>query len=253
MSTRRLGIIQSRGLGDLIIALPIAQHYREQGWDVYWPICEEFYPSMQGAAPWVHWIPVPTDAGGEFFYDEPLTRLKNFQCNDVICLYNFLSNQPTLKDQPFYQIAKFDEFKYRKAGVAFHKKWTLNQCITRNPEREQALRQRVVRQPDYLVYHRHGSDNYEAELDLSYLPAEWQQIEITEITDNIFDWLGVLEQAQALILVDSCFSNLVDQLDLPVEKYFVPRSHIQNTPVLGSEWTTLEPSPAVAKRISIFA
>jgi len=34
---------------------------------------------------------------------------------------------------------------------------------------------------------------------------------------------------------------MVDQLDIPVDKYWVPRSHIQLTPVLGSSWTILDP------------
>ena len=76
---KTLGIIQSRGLGDLVIALPIAGHYHDQGYDIIWPILDQFVPSMEAAAPWVKWVPLPYDAPGRYFYDIPMERLKNFK------------------------------------------------------------------------------------------------------------------------------------------------------------------------------
>ena len=32
---KKLGLIQTRGLGDIIISIPIAHHYHRQGWEVY--------------------------------------------------------------------------------------------------------------------------------------------------------------------------------------------------------------------------
>jgi hypothetical protein len=236
----KLGIIQSRGLGDIIIALPIAKHYADQGYEVYWPVCQQFWASVKDTAPWVKWIPIPEDSRGDFFYTEPMKRLKAFKCDETMCLYQSLNVAPELSEVPWFQIQKFDEFKYTKAGVSFLKKWTLKDCITRNPEREQKLYDRMVKQEQYAVIHSEGS-TYKFRPDTSSLPPEWQQIELTSATDNVFDWLKILEGAQALIMLDSVFSNLVDMLDLQVDKYWIPRSHIHLTPVLGSEWTILEP------------
>jgi hypothetical protein len=49
-------------------------------------------------------------------------------------------------------------------------------------------------------------------------------------------------------------SNIVDQLRITesVDCYFIPRSHIHLTPVLGGAWTVLDPDPEVLRRISIF-
>ena len=91
---KRLGLIQSRGLGDIVIALPIALHYHTRGWDIYWPICEEFVPSVIDHVPWIKWIPIKTD-NGAFFYDVPMQRLKNFQCDEVICLSLIHISEPT--------------------------------------------------------------------------------------------------------------------------------------------------------------
>ena len=98
----KLGIIQSRGLGDIIIALPIARYYLDElGYEqVLWPVCEEFYSHVKEAAPWVKWIPVPTDTRGDFFYTEPEKRLKNFKVDEILCLYQALNVRPELSQQP---------------------------------------------------------------------------------------------------------------------------------------------------------
>jgi hypothetical protein len=36
------------------------------------------------------------------------------------------------------------------------------------------------------------------------------------------------------------FSNIIDQLQIDVDKYWIPRSHIHQTPVLGCQWEILE-------------
>ena len=251
---QRLGIIQSRGLGDLIIALPIADYYRQQGRDIYWPICEEFMSSMTQAVPWVHWIPIPTDSGS-FFYDVPRQRLKNLGVEEVICLYQSLTGHPEFAQRPEFQITGFDQIKYHIAGVPFLRKWLLKDCIIRNPEREHALKDRLKIKDNepYVVVHLEGSD-YKTAIDPSWIPQGWRTIEVTAITDSIFDWIGVLEGAESIIAVDSVMANLVDQLGIAdqVDSYFLPRSHIHLTPVLGCAWTVLDPSPDVLRRITIF-
>lgn len=238
----KLGIIQSRGLGDLLITLPIAKYYRDQGYTVHWPICQAFWPSVRDTAPWVNWIPIPEDSRGDFFYKEPKKRLEALKCDEIICLYQSLNVVPELSEVPWFQIQKFDEFKYTKAGVPFRHKLRLAECITRNPEREQRLYDRMVNAEGkpYAVVHSEGS-TYKFRPDTSTLPSDWQIIDITEATDCVFDWLKIIEGAQAVIMLDSVFSNMVDMLDIQVDKYWIPRSHIHLTPVLMSDWTILEP------------
>lgn len=251
---QRLGIIQSRGLGDLVIALPIADYYRQQGWDIYWPICEEFMQSMTLSVPWVHWIPVPTDSGA-FFYDVPKQRLKNLGVEEIICLYQSLTGHPEFAQRPEFQITGFDQIKYHIAGVPFLHKWRLKDLITRNTEREQQLKDQLgikVGQP-YVAVHLQGSD-HRAGIDPNWIPKDWQIVEVKPQTQSVFDWIGVLEGADCIIAVDSVIANLVDQLGIAdqVDSYFIPRSHIHLTPVLGCAWRVLDPSPDVLKKITIF-
>jgi hypothetical protein len=235
---KKLGIIQTRGLGDIVIALPIANHYRREGWDVLWPIVDEWVEPLSKSIPWIKWIPMVPDQG-LFFYHTPLERLKNFKCDEILPLYQALTGQ-TFHDEAFFQHTKFDQYKYFKAGVPFHEKWRLAECIIRDPVAEQSLFDKLVINPNYVVVHLEGSD-HRAAWDPSMVPSDWQIIEITpSITNNVFDWLTILERAQSLILVDSVFANIVDQMNIGDDRYFIPRSHIGLTPVLGNHWTWLD-------------
>lgn len=253
--TKRLGIIQSRGLGDLIIALPIADYYKKQGWEVYWPIDQQFLPSMQSAAPWVHWIPLVADLRGLYFYDVPLERLRNLKCDEIITLYQALSSLPELSTRPEFQILKFDQAKYHIAQVPFTDKWLLSEIINRNPQRETALKNKILGaySGPYCCVHLQGSTAIAA-YDPAWIPENYKIIEITAQTDNIFDWLLLLEEAEAIIAIDSVIANLVDQMGInqTVESYFIPRSHIQLTPVLRGPWNYLDPDPKTAQTIKIF-
>lgn len=236
--TRRIGIIQSRGLGDLIIALPIALHYKEAGYDeILWPICEEFISTMRKCAPWVEWIPLKTTRDGSFFYFHAYNNLKYRDCEDIICLYQFLSNMPQLSDPDLFPILKFDQYKYAVAGVPFKNKQRLAECITRDPVAEDRVYNAVVTGDKYIVVHDQGSD---VRVDLDWSEAEaagYQVVKIREgVSDNALDWLRVLEGAESLYLIDSCYSNLVDGLDMHRDKWFIRRSKMDLTPVLLSDW-----------------
>jgi hypothetical protein len=139
---------------------------------------------------------------------------------------------------------KFDQYKYAKAGVPFLNKWSLGDFLVRDGAEEDRVYAAVVdkSKKGYIVTHLAGSDKTVG-LDLSEAEADgYQVINITEgVTSNATAWLTVLEGAEALYLIDSCYSNLVDQLELAVPKTFIRRSKMDLTPVLGSEWSFMSP------------
>lgn len=236
----KLGIIQSRGLGDVVIALPIAHHYHQQGWEIHWPICEEFIPHFQHHVPWVNWHPVTTDRGS-FFYEQPMKILTALGCDEIIPLYQALTGQK-FHEEPYFQYTKFDQYKYIRAGVNFLKKWTLADCITRDSAAEQQVFDQVTDGRPYAVMHLEGSD-HRAVFDRSAIPLDWNVIEITPmITPSIFNWLGVLESAESIICVDSVVANLVDQMSIGDDLYLIARSHIGLTPVYAQPWQWLDKS-----------
>lgn len=245
---KKLGIIQTRGLGDIIIALPIADYYREQGWEIYWPVAEAWVEQLNSVAPWIKWIPIIVDQG-PFFYDIPMQRLRNFGVDEVLCLYQSLTGHPEFTKEPWFQHVSFDRYKYYKAGVPFHRKWELDKCITRNPKREAELYFKKVKNPNYVVTHLQSSVG-PVRYDPAIIPDGWDVINITD-EGYVFDWIKIIENAQAVIMVDSAFANMTDQLNIPVDKYFIPRTHIQLTPVFGNHWTYLE-NPDLDPRVKIF-
>jgi hypothetical protein len=165
-----------------------------------------------------------------------MRALKNFKCDEILPLYQALTGHK-FHEELYFQQTKFDQYKYIKAGVPFLNKWKLNECITRDLTKEQWLYDQVVINPQYAVVHLQGSD-HRAKFDPTIIPSEWQTIEIDDTrSTSIFDWLTVLERAQSIVCVDSVYSNLVDQLSIGTDRYFIPRSHIGLTPVLGLDWT----------------
>ena len=244
MTKKKLGIIQSRGLGDIAIALPIADYYVKEGWEVHWPICREFLSHFYPVAPQIVWHPVETDSGS-FFWDQPQKILDTVGVDEKICLYQALTGHPEFTEPAWFQHTKFDQYKYAQAGVPFHRKWQLAQAIQRQWSREEELYRQITAQigegKPYCLVHLQGSD-HRADFDTSVLNPEWPCIEITDLTDSVWDWCTAIDRAEAVIFVDSVYSNITDQLALNTDegRYFIPRSHIGLTPVLGQHWNWLE-------------
>jgi len=238
------GIIQARGIGDIVIALPIAKYYQEQGDEIYWPICTEFIDTFREYAPWVNWIAVDTDPEGRFFFNTPLQRLQAAGCDlkEVLYLYQFLSSTPELTDPELYNILKFDQYKYQVAGVPFRHKWLLNSCIQRRADSERALFDQVKPTGRYAVAHLSGSNTkVDAGIAQNFLDPAVRVINVDDYKyTSIFDWIPIIEGAEALICLDSCIANMVDQLciDGP-QLYWIRRSPWDLTPVLGSAWTVV--------------
>jgi len=245
MTQKKLGIIQSRGLGDIVIALPIARHYHDEGYQIHWPICREFISHFEHTVPWITWHPVTTDAGS-FFLHQPMKTLEDLGCDEIIPLYQALTGQ-NYHEEVWFQHTKFDQYKYIRAGVPFRNKWRLADCITRQPDREQQLLAEVRQQlpngrPDepYCLVHLDGSD-HRADFDQTIIPEGMSAVELTAASDSIWDWLSVIQSAHAVILVDSVYSNIVEQMSLLDDdsRYFIPRSHIGLTPVQINHWNWL--------------
>ena len=253
------GIIQSRGLGDIIIALPIARHYFDRGDEIVWPICAEFYSSVKDHVSWVNWISIPTDERGAYFLETPLSVFREWGVDpdEALYLYQFLSSVPELTDPELYNILKFDQYKYQVAGVPFVKKWDLGRCISRSNAGELALRDRLASagllDGRYAVVHLTGSSARVDESLVTFLDPAVKIINVDLYkTDSIFDWIGVLEGAEAIVCLDSAVANMVDQLCITgPELYWIRRSSWDLTPVLGQQWTIVPTNLPIKEPVRI--
>ena len=233
----KVGLIQTRGIGDIIIAAPIAHYFIAQGHEVFWPVESSFYPFVQAAFPDIRFIPVYEEQTGfatvDYFLNQPKAELERRGCDAIFCLYSHLLDLDIVDKQLAWSL-KFDEYKYAIAGVPFEQKWQLR--VTRNPKREQELFDRLAIHGQYIVIHDQG-EGFKLDIQLpDDLQRDYQVVRISAVTANPFDWLGVIERAGMLLCVDSCFANLVEQLNLCPHKYLFLRSHTRGTPVFKNGW-----------------
>ena len=234
----KIGLIQTRGLGDIIIAAPIAQYFIAQGHEIYWPIDSTFIDSFQFAFPEINFIPInPLESkpnSKEYFYATPSLELQKIKCEKIFCLYSHLSGHDP-ENIRYQQSLTFDMYKYAITNVPFVQKWNLK--LQRNRAREDALfkNNELLQTESYSVIHEEGSNFKMGVSDI--IPHKGERlIKITSLTDNFFDWLGIIEKATTIYFIDSVYANLVDQLNFVNNKYLFLRSPSPFTPVYRSNW-----------------
>lgn len=241
---KRVGFIQTGGIGDLLMILPIADYYEEQGWEIVWPVDPRFVAMFRRAKPSVNFVPVEgTPAERRSYYiDHPLRIVSEYTCEKTIMFYVPMFGW-NIGDPRLARSLKFDEYKYAMAGVPFRRKWQLK--YERDLKREEALYESLKIDGKYVCIHEEGAD---VRVPIAVPPEIAQDrriIRIQPLTDSIFDWRLTLERASRLILTDSCFANLVDQLSLTVEKDLVLRSMASISPVFAAGWNYVYVDPSM--------
>jgi hypothetical protein len=241
----RIGLVQTGRVGDIIIALPIAAAFAEQGHEVLWPVNSAYLSFLPDAAPWVKFIPVtlktPDTWGKEELFEIPHAELVARRCDAIHVLYSALrsENGPlpgAVQNERLAQFLKFDEYKYAVTGIPFSEKWNLK--LKRDLAREARFFDSLRITRPFICVHRIGS-NFTADIAI---PEEWKtEFQMVEIDGpgTPFDWITTLERASKLLMIDSSFANLVEQLNLPNEKYMLLRSPGLLTPVYRNGWQFL--------------
>jgi hypothetical protein len=197
------------------------------------------------AKPSIDFVPVqgsPSD-GRAYYVDLPLQIVNQYSCERTILFYSNTADAlgMNISDTRLAGSLKFDEYKYAMAGVPFTRKWSLT--VNRDVEREQRLFDSLKIDEPFVCIH---DETFQARFPVPIPPEvakEFRIIRVSPKTDSIFDWLLTLERASQLILVDSCFAHLVDQLKLPVKKTLVVRNTFWSTAVYRSEWRFVFPDP----------
>jgi hypothetical protein len=234
----KLGIIQTRGLGDIVIAAPIAMYYISRGCEVYWPIDSDFIPSFSCAFPKIKFIPIDKSTTGcstiNYFYNAPLEELKRLNCDSIICLYSHLGDFD-LGQRKLQASFNFDAYKYAVAKVPFREKWNFHP--KRNLISEAKLFELLDLNPaeKYIIVHEEGSD-FKMSICSFLSDKNIRIVQVRPITNNIFDWIGVIENCSQAYMIDSVYANIIEQLNLKIEKTFFTRSQSNFTPTLINQW-----------------
>jgi ADP-heptose:LPS heptosyltransferase len=210
---KKLGIILPGKIGDIIICLPIAKHYYDHGYDIYWPIYNELINNFNDYINYVKFIPTYSPDR----ITESFNLIKQHNC-EVLDL-SFTSPGSWHNENTKHYLSQkersFDEFRYFLANVDFQKKWTLS--IERKFEREEALYYNLVKKSRFCLIQKHSSDS-KIEKDIDVSNYEGQIIEINPYSQSVFDWIGIIEKAERILLIESCFTNLIEQLKIKNNK-----------------------------------
>jgi len=214
-----IGIIQPGRLGDIIICLPIAKHYHDLGYSVYWPIFENYVKMFNEAIDYVHFLPVTGDVYG--CVHQAKGAFINYKVDKIIDLAaTFPGSSVTeryVAEGDGFGWEKFDEFKYKMAEVPFKKKWDLQ--YKRNLKSEDDVYNLYVKSEKYDVFsltHSRGRVN-------KTIQSKYQLIELNE-NHSIFHWRKVFEKAQNICLVDSAISNFVEQINTTNNKVLIQKN-----------------------------
>lgn len=227
---KNLGIIQPGRLGDIIICLPIAKHYSELGYKVFWPVFDKYINNFLDTIDYVHFLPTVSDI--HTCVPQAKGILFNYEISKVVDLAatfpGSMITEEYDKSGSGLGFEKFDEFKYRMAEVPFEKKWTLE--YKRDLKAEDELYKKYVKSDKYDVVsltHSKGKVNKQIE-------SKYQLIEMNE-KHNIFHWRKILENAQSICLVDSAVSNFVEQINISGKKIMI-KKYAQPLPVYKNNW-----------------
>jgi len=109
-------------------------------------------------------------------------------------------------------VSSWDEGFYVCCGIPFEKRWT--SCkINRNLDRENHLKQKlgIAENDKFVLVHDQGGWGGKHELIIS---SDLKKIYLEPITDSIFDWCGVAEQAEEVHCIDSSFVHLAQTLNI---------------------------------------
>jgi|TARA_B100001964_G_scaffold56754_1_gene64166 hypothetical protein len=234
---KKLGLIQTGGLGDIHIALPIAFYYHKREFEIYWPIFDHWVEQMKHYVPWVNWVGISKE-NKERAYKEPISILDSLKVDKKIPLYSFLGTNLELSNTPYFPHVSFDEFKYIKADVPFHEKWNLNQCIRRDQKRENLIFDKYVKQENYIVTHLKAS-THTVDFDRSIIPENFQIIEINN-DGFVLDWLKTIEKAKMVFMTNSVMANITEQLNIGKSRHYIPRTNVFMNPTFINKWRWLK-------------
>jgi hypothetical protein len=263
----KIGFIQLRGAGDCLIAVPIAKFLYDKGMSIEWVIDEKFYTAFKYAVPYVNFHPlsveektIQSNIRNPYWFETPRQMLIDAGCDEVISfpyeetLHFDKIGMPSRLIDPVAIRAKdlrlafhttFDQFKYAVCNVPFEEKWNLD--IRRDLKREEEFYNKVIKskKKPYVVTHLTGAMgriqfNLDTKAFIESIGLKNHEIiDISPLSDNIFDWITIIEKSSCFIGLDSFYVNLIDQMNLKIPKYFIRRSPLNFTPVLRNNWDFL--------------
>lgn len=138
-----------------------------------------------------------------------------------------------------YSNMLFDEVFYTSIGLKFEKRWT-DFYIERDLQREQELYKRLIQTDDYIFVHDDSSRMFNIHFsdtsNNSFIIRPQQAY-----TNNIFDYIGIIENAKEIHVMDSCFKHIVESIDVKTDELYyyvsVRGTGVDNMSTCRKKWT----------------
>jgi hypothetical protein len=211
-------IRQPAGIGDILFCKKIGVIYNSFGFEVNWPITkamENIIPYIE--TPYINYIPE-----GQPFPNSDLYSMPRFSTQpETGTDFKYLP----LQFSTDYLSGLIMDSKYKLAGIDYSD-WVSYMGVKRNKEKEKALYHDILnlkKDEDYILANwTYGS--YPNSVRRPF-PINTESKKVIEITDkdgfSVFDWCKVIENAETIHMMDTCFSIIAEALTLKAKSLFL--------------------------------
>lgn len=265
--------IQPGKLGDLIVTTPIAKYYHEKGYEVHWPVFDNFknyFKSFEHISSFTLGVEIDSyayyrnqridsaaphvfnEAGQAFFakLDEWIQSADDFKIVDFCFTFpghiNSHNNQLT---SVFTSAGKnWIDLKYHLAKAPLNTRWQYS--WQRNAPKEDKLLEFIKQ----YAMKKYGSEKY----SIVHTYRGGKNLKKTEVVNpinfsyikgyEIYDWYKVLLNAESIVCVDSCLTHFVEVIPefKNIKKYYLGSEELHFHPymrnILLNNWINFSDS-----------
>jgi len=226
-------IIQPGAYGDIILCAPIAKHYKDLDYEVFWPVRREFFNLVSGLG-YVNPIIINEDTLHEDWLRSDVMKILPI-ISQYDLVINLADRGPHQTSQLHYE--NFEQCKYRLANVNINEKHKL--VWSRDYKKEDFIYNKFVSHKDYIFVHNSSSHNEV----VSYPDFNLPVVKFEVIKDyTIFDWYKAIINAKNILCTESSIWAFVDGIinELRSTPYLLSRNGLINKRkyTLSNNWST---------------
>lgn len=201
-------ILQAWGLGDVIWAQTIAHKFINEGYEVVWPVQNQYFDGLCKAYPKIKWVP------------DSIVKPEIFDIKEKIEYDGMLIAPIRWSDSymkvPYKQVMFA---KYMMYDMDW-KEWRFYAHPKRDPDREEELMRQLglaKYEPFNLISMNFGS-GVKRTVDIN-VSNKLRNVEMNFVEGfSMFDWCGVIERARTIHAVSSSSLYLFEVLNLRAEE-----------------------------------
>ena len=196
-------IRQSAGLGDIMFCQKIGKTFIKRGYEVIWPVIPHYYNIINKYMPSnIKYCSSEEDYPYKDLVSNNITQITNIGDDIFIPLEKCTCGWDFMRDK-----YKFVDINYTDWQDYFE--------FTRDLNREKTLEKflELDRYPEYIFVNGQFATPPDTEIRLITPNTHKMIIEMTYLGfDNVFDWCGVIENADEIHTVDTVICYIIEKL-----------------------------------------